>query len=200
MNTPHELRTTDLLRKALAENGERITLEQFLAPLGERSYGFLFLLLALPNFIPIPLGIGGIMGLLIILIGGQLLFGLRNPWLPRRVRERAFERKTVERFIARMTPLFSRLERLCAPRMEKLTNPPFSRLTGLLLVVVGILLSLPIPFTNYVFGLVVLLYAVALIERDGALLAIVWVATLGIAIACGTLTDVVVAKMHHWIG
>jgi len=200
MTTPHDPRTTDLLRQALAESGERITLEQFLASLGERSYGFLFLLLALPNFIPIPVGIGGLMGLLIILIGGQLLCGMQRPWLPRRVREHAFERKTVERFLARMTPVFSRLERICAPRLENLTKPPFSRLTGLLLVVIGILLSLPIPFTNYPFGLIVLLYAVALIERDGALLIVVWVATLGIAIACVSFTDVVVAKMHHWIG
>ena len=200
MNTPHDPRTTALLRQALAENGERISLEQFLAPLGERSYGFLFLLLALPNFIPIPVGIGGIMGLLIILIGGQLLFGLRNPWLPRRVREHAFERRTVERFLGRMTPLFSWLEKVCAPRLEKLTKPPFSRFTGLLLVVVGILLSLPIPFTNYPFGLIVLFYAVALIERDGALLLIVWTASIGIAIACVSLTDVIVARLHHLIG
>lgn len=179
MTHPHEPRTTDLLRQALAANGERITLEQFLAPLGERSYGFLLLLLALPNFIPVP--VGGVMGLFIVLAGLQLLCGFTRPWLPRRAREHAFARSAVEHFLARMTPLFARLERVCSPRLEQLTRRPFALLTGLLLILVGVLLSLPIPFTNYLFGLIVLLYAVALIERDGALLLGLWLATLAVA-------------------
>ncbi|HOV58011.1 MAG TPA: exopolysaccharide biosynthesis protein [Rhodanobacteraceae bacterium] len=181
MTHPHEPRTTDLLRQALAANGERITLEQFLAPLGERSYGFLLLLLALPNFIPLPLG--GVMGLLIVLVGLQMLLGLPRPWLPRRAREHAFARSSVEHFLARMTPLFVRLERVCSPRLEQLTRRPFALLTGALLVLVGLLLSLPIPFTNYLFGLIVLLFAVALVERDGALLLGLWIVALVVAVA-----------------
>ena len=40
------------------------------------------------------------------------------------------------------------------------------------------LLALPLPATNYVFGLILLAYAIALIERDGRLMAIAWVAGL----------------------
>jgi hypothetical protein len=197
MRAPHDPRTTDLLRQALAQNGERVTLEQFLSSLGERGYGFMLLLLALPNFIPIPLGIGAVMGLLIALVGIQMLIGMPRPWMPRRVREHAFERRTVERFVERMAPLFARLERLSRPRWEFLTRAPYSRLSGLALVVIGVLLSLPIPFTNYPFGLVVLVFAVALIERDGVLLSVVWLATVVAAALCVSLGGKAIGNLQR---
>lgn len=192
----HDPRTTDLLRQALADNGERISLEQFLAPLLERTYGFLLLLLALPNFIPLP--VGGVMGPLIVLVGAQLLWGLPRPWLPRRARMHAFSRESVEHFLARMTPLFSRVERLCKPRLEQFTRKPLERISGLLLILIGILLALPIPFTNYLFGLTVLLFAVALIERDGALLLVMWTVCIVLIVASLVLSDVAFELVRRW--
>lgn len=104
MTREHEPRTTDLIKAALAQNtGETITLDQFLAPLETRAYGFLLVLLALPNFIPIPMGAGGATGAIMALIGAQMLCGFDRPWLPRFARDHAFPRKSVEHFIEKTT-------------------------------------------------------------------------------------------------
>jgi hypothetical protein len=46
-------------------------------------------------------------------------------------------------------------------------------------MLLGMLLSLPLPLTNYPFGLVLLAFAFALIERDGRLMLVAW--ALGLA-------------------
>jgi hypothetical protein len=46
--------------------------------------------------------------------------------------------------------------------------------TGLLLLLLGFLLSLPIPLTNYLFGGTLLAFALALLERDGVLMLVAW--------------------------
>jgi hypothetical protein len=51
-------------------------------------------------------------------------------------------------------------------------------------LLLGILLSLPIPLTNYLFGGIVLLFALALLERDGALMLAAW----GVGLAALTTT------------
>lgn len=51
--------------------------------------------------------------------------------------------------------------------------------TGLLLIVLGLLLALPIPLTNYPFGIILVVFAVALIERDGKAMLLAW--ALGLA-------------------
>lgn len=189
-------RTTELLRDALATaEGETVSIAHLLAALHRRAFGCVLLLLAIPNFIPVPIGIGGVMGVLTVLLGLQMLAGLEDPWVPRSLRQRGLKRASVQRFLDRSAPLMRRLERLCRPRLEVVTRRPGSLLTGLLLVLLGILLALPIPFTNYLFGGILLAYAIALIERDGALLLVLWAGTLVLLLVSASLSGALVALL-----
>lgn len=201
MTRPHDPRTTELFQQALDQNtGDTISLEQFIAPLETRAYGFLVVLLSLPNFIPIPMGVGGVCGTSLVLIGAQMLWGMPRPWLPRFARQHGFPRHSVEAFVARMNPMFARLERVCRPRWEQITRKPYSHFSGLMLILLGILLALPIPFTNYPFGILILAFGVALIERDGVLLALVWGATIVSTAMVGSLSSAMVSLVKHFFG
>jgi hypothetical protein len=198
--TTHEAReekTTALLRAALlATHGERISVEALLEPLQRRAFGFLLLLLAIPNFIPVPLGIGGIMGVLVIALGLEMLVGLEHPWIPGFLRRRTMSRDGLLRFLDRAEPITRRLETVCKPRLQRLTRRPFTFVSGAIMILIGILLALPIPFTNYVFGGMLIAFAFALVERDGALLVAVWMATLVIVIASATFSRALIGLVR----
>lgn len=159
-----------------------LRLGDLLKDFGPAAFGMLLFLGVLPAFIPVP-GVGGAVGgPLVILVGVQLLLGMRKLWLPGFLARRGPHRSAMMRFRQRMAPWLRRLEKLVRPRMTTfLDNRIALSFTGLLLVLLGVLLALPIPFTNYVFGFLLLLFAFALLERDGALLLVAWVAG-GIAI------------------
>lgn len=155
---------------------ETLRLRDLLAGLGRRAFGMLLFVATLPAFIPIPIG-GAISGPLVMLIGLQLLAGRREPWLPRAIADRGPHRHSLSRFDRLVSPWLARLEHVVRPRLPQLLHHRAAiMLTGLLLILLGALLSLPIPFTNYLFGALLLLFALALIERDGALMAVGWVA------------------------
>jgi hypothetical protein len=198
--TTHEAReekTTALLRAALlATHGERISVEALLEPLQRRAFGFLLLLLAIPNFIPVPLGIGGVMGVLVIALGLEMLVGLEHPWIPGFLRRRTMSRDGLLRFLDRAEPITRRLETVCKPRLQRLTRRPFTFVSGAIMILIGILLALPIPFTNYVFGGMLIAFAFALVERDGALLVAVWTATLVIVIASATFSRALIGLVR----
>ncbi|HEX7338646.1 MAG TPA: exopolysaccharide biosynthesis protein, partial [Rhodanobacteraceae bacterium] len=167
-----------LLRAALdAQRGDDVTLDTLLIPLHSRAFGVLLLVLAIPNFIPVPIGIGGVMGVLVIVLGLEMLIGLEHPLVPARLRRKTMRRTRVEGFLARTDKVMGWLEHGCKPRLTVIATRPWSMVCGLALVIVGFLLSLPIPFTNYLFGVVLLAFAFALIERDGVLLLVLWVLT-----------------------
>ncbi|MBU6405046.1 MAG: exopolysaccharide biosynthesis protein [Proteobacteria bacterium] len=179
MSRAHAPRTSAVLQAALdAQPGEQIRLGDLVEPLHERAFGFLLLVLALPNFVPVPIGIGGPMGVLTALVGLQMLLGLSRPWLPRRVADYRFARSSAGKVLGFSKPLLTRLEKLASPRLEILTHRRAGLFSGLLLVVVGVLLALPIPFTNWPIGVLLLLYGIALMERDGALLLAAWLLSL----------------------
>lgn len=179
---PHTSTATLIERFAAGDPDEVLRLGDLLKDFGPAAFGMLLFIGVLPAFIPVP-GIGGaIGGPMVILVGVQLLLGMRKVWLPDFLARRGPHRSTMARFRQRMAPWLHRLEKLVRPRMAGfLGNRIALSFTGLLLVLLGILLALPIPFTNYAFGFLLLLFALALLERDGALLLVAWIAG-GIAV------------------
>ena len=180
-----------------------LRLGDLLKDFGPAAFGMLLFLGVLPAFIPVP-GVGGAVGgPLVILVGVQLLLGMRKLWLPGFLSRRGPHRSAMMRFRQRMAPWLRRLEKLVRPRMTAfLDNRIALSFTGLLLVLLGVLLALPIPFTNYVFGFLLLLFAFALLERDGALLLVAWIAG-SIAVVVfgflsGDLVEATTALLARW--
>ena len=197
-----EASTRELLAAmSFGDPGDQLRLRDLLTGLGKRVFGMMLFVATLPAFIPVP-GVGGAVGgPLVVLVGVQLLLGLRRPWLPRFLAERGPHRRSVQRFEQVLEPWFRRLERVSRPRLSGvLGHRAAGMFTGLLLVLLGVLLALPIPFTNYVFGLLLLAFALGLLERDGALLIGAWVAGV-IAIAVfGVLSGALATAVTEWIG
>ena len=166
--------------------GEQQPLGRILQGLQESAFGVFLFVAILPAFIPVP-GIGGaVSGPLVLLIGLQMMAGLSRPWVPGFIARRGPRRGTMHRFLGRIDRPLRRLDRMLKPRLSALVWPlPARVFTGLLLVMTGVLLSLPIPLTNYLFGFQLLLFALALIERDGALMLFNWVAALAAGLFFG---------------
>jgi hypothetical protein len=171
---------TELSTRALIEDvatsagGAELTLGDVLDRFSERAYGVFLLFSLIPAIVP---GGGAIGGPLICLIGLQMLAQMEHPWVPKFIARRQLTHDGMQKFQRRTTRLLRWLEKLTHPRTEILIEHPAARtFTGVLLVLLGLLLALPLPATNYIFGAILLAYAIALIERDGRLMAIAWIA------------------------
>ena len=186
---------------AVGDPDEALRLDDLLAGLGKRVFGMLLVIAAIPAFIPVPGLAGAISGPLTVVVGAQLLIGLRRPWLPRFLSRRGPYRHTLIGFERRISPLLARIERRIRPRMAGMLDHRLAAsFTGLLMVLLGILLALPIPFTNYLFGALLMAYALALLERDGALMLLCWAAGLLAIAVFGVASGALAAAAAHWIG
>jgi len=93
------------------------------------------------------------------------------------------------------------LQRLVRPRFPLMLDHWLANiLTGLQLVILAILLALPIPFTNVLFGLILLLYALSMLERDGVLMLAAWAAGLASILFFGIVSGTLVAALAQWTG
>ena len=177
---PQPLTTRALVDEiATGDPNESLTLAELLDRFSERSFGLFLLIVMLPTFIPLPFGVGGVSGVLASLIGLQILFRVEHPWLPGFIAKREIHRHRMVSFRNRMGKWLGRIERLTKPRAQWVLNHPAAHaFTGLMLFVLGVALALPLPLTNYPFGLILLAFAFALIERDGGLMLLAWAAGL----------------------
>jgi hypothetical protein len=174
------LTTQRLFERIARDHPGTLPLADLLDAFSERAFGLFLLLAILPAFLPLPAGAGAVSGPLVSLAGLQLLAQAEHPWLPRWLQRRPVSTASLDRFRARLARPLAWLERVSRPRWPGMIDHPAAKaVSGLLLVVLGGLLALPIPLTNYPFGLVLLVFAVALIERDGRTMALAW--ALGVA-------------------
>lgn len=198
----HEIGTRALLDSiAIGPGDAPVHLDTLLDDFRQRAFGVLLLAVTLPTFIPLPIGVGAVTGPLIALLGAQMLLGLKHPWLPAFLRRHGPRRDSIRHFRDRLAPWLTRLERFSRPRCETmLDHRAASAFSGLLLVLLGALLALPLPLTNYPFGILLLLFSIALLERDGILMTIAWTLGLAALVASAMLSGQVIDLLRQLFG
>ena len=131
-----------------------IKLGEVLEETAERGFSLIIALLVLPFLLPMPPGLSGVMGIGCLVLGMQMALGRRHPF-------------TVW------------LEKIVRSRWQQVANNSYTwRVNGCCITWLSILLMLPIPLTNPLPAIAILLLAIANIEADGLLMCIGYLLTL----------------------
>ena len=183
--TPTSLSIQTIL--AMPQNKDYVTVDDCIEALGDNSIPLALLLFTLLSSLPlfsIP-GFTTITGIPIILLGGQLLFARRHIWLPKRIRQRKLTSPKLWHWLEKVLPYLQKIEHHLKPRFLKLSASPMRQLLGLVFVVLGTLLALPIPLINFPAGFTMFVLALGLVERDGIIIiaGLCAIALIGVGIA-----------------
>ena len=179
-----EPRLSEIFARTLDANADGVVvLGEVLDKAGDRGYGFLLILLAIPAFIPIlPPGTSGVLGALMSIVALQMLVGLKQPWFPKRWRNKVLSPKVVQALQTRGVAILRQIERVSHPRGRRLTrNGLILRLSALVVIALALVLSSPMPFMNTLPALGVLLIGVRLANHDIYFLSAGWL--IGTAVA-----------------
>jgi len=135
-----------------------------------RGYDLLLILLTIPFLTPIPLPfLSTPFGLIIALAGLRLALG-QKPWWPRRLLAKELPPQFLSRLLRASGRIVRIIEYCVRPRWSFISGwPPFQRASGALVCLSGLLLLLPIPvpFTNTLPAISILILASSALERDG---------------------------------
>jgi len=172
-----------------AEESEKVSLDVIMDAVGRRSFGPLLLLAGLiissPGVGDIP-GVPTILGLFVLMIAGQLVFGRDHFWLPQWLLKRSVSREKLKKMTSskwvRKPARF--VDRLLKERLEILVGQKGTYA----IAIVSSVISLAMPLTEFVplsangVGAGIVAFGVALIARDGLM------ALIGYVIAAATIT------------
>jgi len=153
------------------ERSPQVTLADILQLAGERTFGFLFVLLSLPSALPLPAaGYSTPFGLVLFLLAVQLISGRKSPWLPNKIMLRSLDLKTVQGFVKAGMPWLQKLEIICRPRLTFICKGLSGRIImGLGISLMAISMMIPIPGTNTLPAMGIFLTGFGLMDDDGAI-------------------------------
>jgi hypothetical protein len=181
------------LRQILESAGQqRLSIGALVDGIGDRGFGLILLLLSLPSALPVPApGYSTPFGVLLALLGVQILAGRPRPWLPAWARRVSIPERLAAGMLSGGAAFFARVEHLIRPRWSGFTGKGGHFLAGLIIVAMGVLMAIPIPGTNTAPAAVVFLVGVALSEEDGLFLGLASVLGVLAALFYGLILTVV---------
>jgi hypothetical protein len=194
-------RTSEVLRDLAYSDGERVTFGEILSNLRQRAFGFAMLIFSLPSVLPMPPGIPTVCGAALAIIALNLIALRRELWMPRVITDKSVARADLRRVVDRLLPLLERLERICRPRFQIFTAPLARVVVGVVVLVLGVIMVLPIPLIgNMPPAAAAAVIAVGITERDGVVVLVGLVgATAAIVIASATTWAILLAVVHYFM-
>lgn len=172
VEAPRQRRLSQVFDDLAVEASGPVSVARIRDALGDRSFAALLVFFSAINLLPLPPGTTLVLGLPLVLVSAQMVAGKKSAWLPRFVLEKSLTPEQFRRLSASLTPRLKRMERFVQPRYWPFYPSHDERVIGLLALIMGIVVTLPIPFGNWFPALSTTLLGLALSERDGLFLGI----------------------------
>ncbi len=201
MDQPNHSRPLPLsqrLAQIIAEHGpDRLTFSELAAKLHSRAWGGLLLIFAAINVLPLPPGTSVFFALPLLIVSAQMVMGRSTPWFPAKLDRRGVTKELLAKLIGKMAWVEARIERIFKPRLPGLTGPAAARVIGLICFLLALIAAIPVPLFHVAPAVAIVMFGLALIYRDGALvIAAAVAAVLSIAVDALIIGSSVVALSY----
>lgn len=201
--TPGPASLSEQLSRIVSTPGDRpLDLDHLLAQTADRGPYALIILLCLPFMAPFSLpGVSNVFGVVIAILAWRILQG-RPARLPRRLGERRIDGKILARVVRGSIRVVHWIEKATRPRARAwVQGDTARRLNALILIYGAIVLAAPIPpiipLSNLTPSIGIVLVAAGMMEEDGVVLWMGYLATVAASAYIGCLIYIQSALILH---
>ncbi|MBA3448492.1 MAG: exopolysaccharide biosynthesis protein [Pseudaminobacter sp.] len=195
-------RLSDLFAKLARDAEGRVTIGSIRDALGDRSFAALLVLFAAFNLLPLPPGASAVLGLPLLIVAAQMMYGSKRAWLPRFLAEKSLSAEQFRSVMDKVVPRLVQLEKFITPRYWPFWRKRGERIIGTMSFILALIVTLPIPLGNWLPAFAASLLGLALSERDGVLFAIgsvVGVASLAVVIFVVGAAGAATSALYGWM-
>lgn len=167
---PHLPLGQTLTRLLQTEHPGGLSVHAITAAVGEKGFGLLLIVLALPSALPVPApGYSTPFGIVITLVALQMILGRPTVWLPARLGRIHIKPSLAKTMLGTASKFLDKIERFIRPRQQWIRGRAGQAALGIVVLCMAALMILPIPLTNTAPAMVIFLIGVGLSEEDGLL-------------------------------
>jgi hypothetical protein len=161
---------SERLSQIVEESGpDRLSFSELAAQLHSRAWGGMLFIFAAINVLPLPPGTSAFFAIPLLIVSAQMVFGRESPWFPARLDRRGVTKQELSRLVGKVQWLEARVERIFKPRIPRLTGQTAARVIGAICFLLALVAAIPVPLFHVAPAAAIVLFGLALIYRDGAL-------------------------------
>ena len=162
--------TTQVLEDVVKNSSaDRISINDIVDAMEGVGFGLAMMIFAFGVIIPMPPPIPGIISIPLVIFSLQMMAGYASPKLPKRFSKISIKRKLLATLVQKSAPYIRIVERILRQRLIFMTTMKAERVIGFFTFLFSGFVLLPMPLSNFLPGLGVLIISFGLLGKDGLL-------------------------------
>lgn len=177
--------TTQVIEDVVSRSSaDRIPVRDLVEAMESVGFGLAMMIFAFGVIIPMPPPVPGIISIPLVIFSLQMIAGYTSPKLPKKFSDMSVKRSILAMLVQKSAPYIRKVERFLRPRWTFMINQTAERIIGIFTLLFSIFVLLPLPLSNFIPGLGVLIISFGLLGKDGLVIIIgMAVGMLGIAVS-----------------
>lgn len=149
---------------------DRITIGDLMLAMNSGGFGLVLMFFSLPILIPLPPPFPSLFSIPLVIFAAQMMIGLEAPKLPKIISKKTIKRAILANILEKSSIYFAKVETILKPRLLFLSRGIFERIIGFFLFIFALLILTPLPLSNFLPGIAILVVSFGLIEKDGIII------------------------------
>jgi hypothetical protein len=183
--TQNKIITTQAIEDVVNKSSsDRIPVRDLVDAMQAIGFGLVMMIFAFGIIIPLPPPFPSIIAMPLIIFSLQMIAGYTAPKLPKRFEKITVKRSVVAMLVQKSAPYIRKVEHILRPRLGFVTTPRAERVIGVFALIFSSFIVLPMPLSNFIPGLGILIISFGLLGKDGLVVICgIIVGLVGIAIS-----------------
>jgi hypothetical protein len=154
----------DVVNKSSAD---RIPIRDLVDAMQEIGFGLAMMIFAFGIIIPLPPPFPSIIALPLMIFSLQMIAGYKAPKLPKRFSKLSVKRSVLAMLVQKSSPYIRKVEIILKPRLSFMISEVAERIVGIFIFIFSSFIVLPMPLSNFIPGLGILVISFGLLGKDG---------------------------------
>jgi hypothetical protein len=171
--------TTEILEGVINKtSADKISINDLIVAMDAGGFGLIMTIFSLPIIIPLPPPFPSLISIPMVVFSFQMMLGYKSPKLPKRFSNFSIKRSVLAMMVEKSSPYIKKAESFVRPRLLPLSSDWFIKIIGFFCFAFSMSVLLPLPLSNFIPGLGVLIASFGLLGKDGIIIL------LGLLIGC----------------
>jgi hypothetical protein len=183
--TQNKIITTQAIEDVVNKSSaDRIPVRDLVDAMQAIGFGLAMMIFAFGIIIPLPPPFPSIIAMPLIIFSLQMIAGYTAPKLPKRFEKITVKRSVVAMLVQKSSPYIRKIEHILRPRLSFVTTSRAERVIGVFTLIFSSFIVLPMPLSNFIPGLGILIISFGLLGKDGLVVICgIIIGLIGIAIS-----------------
>lgn len=150
-----------------SSDSDRVPIKDLVLAMESSGFGLAIMIFAFGITIPLPPPFPSIISIPLLLFALQMMKGYSSPRLPQRFANLSVKRSVLAMLVQKAAPYIRKVERILQPRLSFMISATAEKIVGAFILLFAAFILLPMPLSNFIPGLGILIISFGLIGKDG---------------------------------